>query len=144
MRGSAAGWVGISMLVVPLGLARQQFLRDGVAVVVREQVHAGDALGGQQRLAQVGLLGHRVAMAARLVGQAESEQVEREQRVAGRQRVPHRMPVVARSRITVDQEQRRPARRDRAPHEHRVPAERAALAGSNPALQIRRPLHRHP
>ena len=60
-----------------LAFAREQLLRDGVAVVVREHVHGPDLVLGEQRLAEVGLLLDGVLGIARLLGETETEHVER-------------------------------------------------------------------
>ena len=119
----------------PLALTRQQLLRHAVPVVVRKHMRRFDAEILQQRLADVGLLNDRVGMPGRLLGHAETEQVAGVQRILLREPGPEPVPVVARSRIAVDQQQRRPALVHRAAHEDPVTAQGPGFSRSDPFVQ---------
>src|SRR5687768_10680178 len=65
----------------PLPIPGEQFLRDGVAVVVGENMHRPAFVLGEQRLAVIGLQLYGVVRPAWLLRQPEAEHVERVQRI---------------------------------------------------------------
>jgi hypothetical protein len=117
-------------------VAREQLLRDGVAVVVREHVVAIDAQRGQHALDQVGLLEDRVAMRGRLGGEAEAEQIGRHAAEARAQRGPDARPVVARGRKAVQQQQGRLLARAAVGDEQAMTAHVQHAPAGAPRLQV--------
>jgi hypothetical protein len=90
-------------------VARQQLLRDAVAVVVREDVHFPDAARGEQLFVQRRLIAQRVGVVARLGGEAEADHVRRDDAKARRQFRPQLVPVPRCGREAVDAQQHRAA-----------------------------------
>ena len=74
-------------------VARQQLKGHGQAHVVGQQAGLGDAEVTPQRLDDVGLLEGAPVVASRLVGVAEAEEVEGQDRVPVVQLARHRLPV---------------------------------------------------
>ena len=108
----------------------QEFLGHRVAVVVGQDVVLRDTLRPQEALDQVGLFADRIAMARRLGGQAEPQQVECEHPPPGHERSPQRGEIPGGRGKAVDQHQyRRPRIATAADEEVMAPVgERSAPA----------------
>ncbi len=115
-----------------LGLARQQFLRHRVAVVVGEHVVLGDAFQREHVLEQVGLFHQRIVMACGLVGQPEADHVQRDEPPALGQRRPQRLPVPRCRRKAVNQHEHGRVGAPTVAREDRVAAPHDLAAGVGP------------
>jgi hypothetical protein len=86
-------------------VAREQLLRDGVAVIVCEHAIARRTFACEQRLEQIRLREDRIRKLARLRRQPEADHVEREHAEPRGQPIPDRRIVPRRRRESVDEQQ---------------------------------------
>ena len=122
-------------------LAREQLLRDGVAVVVREHVALEQTELAPERRHDVGLLGDRVMVVGGLVGEAVAQQIQREQAEARLELGPQAMPIPRRGGEAVDQREGGAGRVGpvaRLVHEHAMTGQLVLLAACTPVRQARR------
>jgi len=88
----------------------QQFLGDGIAVVMREDVESRYAGVSDDRFAEIRLCRNAVRKTPGLGGESVSDEIRREQPVAVRKNRPQPVPVPGRRGKSVDQQYRRPVR----------------------------------
>lgn len=94
---------GIVTVAAAVVGASEQFLRHGVAVIVRQDVVATDPVFAEQLFVQVGLIGDGVVVVAGFGRPAEADHVGGDHPgESGAQARPDRVPIPGRGRETVD------------------------------------------